>query len=172
MSTAMITRSPRPYETTARDMRVAPELTISRIDDRSADDVPVSEVYVSGQATGKCIPGADLEAAIEHDGRYLLFVTDDCPFEDMLRILLLDAACNILDSAMLGAPYSTGSFSSLSLDAPDKVRFRFIGDCEWTVTLLPRAGFRLPYLSGQKGVWRGFGFTRHFIVSGCPKPGP
>jgi len=58
-----------------------------------------------------------LEAADEWQRHRILFVTDNIPFEDYLRIYLLDAHWQIVDSAVLGAIYTTGAFSGLDSTA-------------------------------------------------------
>lgn len=136
----------------------------------SEAEAPKSEILRDGAPSGKFVSGAVLEAAIQWDTCYLIFLTDDVPFEDILNIHLLDAQLNLLDSVLIGAPYSSGSFSSLELCEPNTVRFRFIGDTTWSVELLPRPGFRIPYFSEPAGVKRPLGLTRHFIVRGDPKP--
>ena len=79
-------------------------------------------------------------------------------------ILLLDAQLEVIDAASLGAPYCSGAFTGLRLLPPATVGFRFIGACDWTITLLPGRQFRLPWVSEPYGVWRRCGFSRHFVV--------
>jgi hypothetical protein len=151
-------------------IRRATELTIRRVDARVESAVPTSEVLIDGVPRGTFVSGAVLEAALASDGRYLLFMTDDVPFEEMLSIHLLDRQLDLVDSARLGAPYSTGSFANLDIAGPSTVRFRFIGDTTWSVELLPRPVFRLPFVPDAPGVRRRFGFSRYFIVRGNPQP--
>ncbi|MDR2852308.1 MAG: hypothetical protein LBV61_04535 [Burkholderiaceae bacterium] len=153
-------------------MRIASELTARLARGANDDEIPESEVLVNGTSTGKRISGAILEAAVQWENRYLLFMTDDIPFEEILSIHLLDAQLNILDSALIGGPYSSGSFSSLELNEPNNVRFHFIGDTTWCIELLPRPEFRMPLISEPLGVKRHFGFSRQFIVRGNPRPQP
>jgi hypothetical protein len=149
---------------------IARELTTRLVHGTDEGEIPTSEVLVHGKSTGKLISGAVLEAAVHWENRYLLFMTDDVPFEEMLSIHLLDAKMNVLDSALVGSPYSSGAFTSLELSEPDTVRFRFIGDTLWSIELLSRPGFRIPFISEPAGVKRPVGFSRHFIVHGNPRP--
>jgi hypothetical protein len=151
-------------------MRIAAELTTRRIHGTGEGEVPSSEVLVDGTPTGKRVSGAVLEAAVQWEDRYLLFMTDDAPFEEVLGIHLLDDQHSVLDSAFIGGPYSTGSFSSLELREPNTIRFRFIGDTTWDVELLSRPRLRIPFISEPPGVWRPLRLTRHFIVRGNPRP--
>lgn len=153
-------------------MRIASEVSARRVEGEGEADSapPASEILVDGRATGRVISGALLEAAVEAGENWLLFLTDDVPYEDALSIHLLDTRWHLLDSALLGAAYCTGSFGALRLEPPDKVRFRFIGDTDWTLEILPRREFRLPFVRDATGVSRKFGFSRHFIVRGRPLP--
>lgn len=148
-------------------MRIANEISLRRLG-HDADVPPTAEVIVDGTPSGCVVAGAILESAVSADGRFLLFLTDDVPYEDALSIHLLDDRLHLLDSATLGAAYSTGSFGGLELRPPRMVRFRFIGEADWTVEILPHPAFRLPLLPEATGVSRSFGFSRHFIVRGKP----
>jgi hypothetical protein len=151
-------------------MHIDDKLTARRLEQRTENENPRSELVVDGVPTGQIVPGAVLEGAVEWRSCHLLFMTDDIPFEELLRILLLDSKLNLLDSAQIGSPYSTGSFSSLRLKEPDTVQFRFIGGTTWSVQLLSTSRLRLPFVSEPLGVHRAFGFFRHFIVRGSPVP--
>jgi hypothetical protein len=151
-------------------MRIADELTTKLQNEGGDEKEPKSEVVIGGVPTGKLVPGAVLEAAIQWTSCYLLFMTDDVPHEEMLRIVLLDNQMTLVDSVLIGGPYTTGSFSSLELSEPNKVCFRFIGETPWEVELLPKPGFRIPFFSEPTGVWRAPGFSRHFVVRGNPLP--
>lgn len=151
-------------------MRIIHHLSMARLPGHAKNDEPRSALLLNGQPTGRVLPGAVLEAAVEWQGQYLLFITDDVPYEEALRIVLIDAELNVVDSAELGGAYTTGSFSDLSLIPPDTVRFRFIGATDWTVRLLNKDQFRLPWLSEPRGVSRRLGFSRRFVIDGQPQP--
>lgn len=149
-------------------MRTASKVSARRVEN---SDPPESEILIDGRPTGTVVSGAVLEAAVEAGELILVFMTDDEPFEEFLSIHLLDGAGHLLDTAQLGAAYSTGTFSDLRLEAPRRTRFRFFGDTDWTVDILPQRALRLPWPAEAPGVWRRFGFRRHFIVGGKPRPG-
>ena len=151
-------------------LRTASELTTRRIGGQGADEIPVSEILLNGRGVGRRVPGAVLEAAVKWRDCYLLFMTDDVPFEDSLGIQMLDGHLDILDSARIGGPYATGAFSSLELEEPNSVRFRFAGDTIWKVELLERPEFRMPFLRDAPGVTRPLGFSRRFVIRGSPRP--
>jgi hypothetical protein len=150
-------------------MRLANELSVRRVA-QDGDAPPACEVVVSGVATGRRVAGAVLEAAVEHEGEYLLFLTDDVPFEDMLSIHLVDAQGRLLDTARIGAMYSTGAFSGLALREPGVAGIRFIGDTEWTVQVFPEAKMQVPFVSDAPGVTRPLALRRRFRVHGDPRP--
>jgi len=151
-------------------MRILTELTTKLVEEKSGDEVPKSEVLMNGTPTGKLVSGAIMEAAVQWEDFYLLFMTDDTPYEEMLGIHLFDKNWNLLDAALLGGIYSSGSFSAIELNEPNTISFGFIGDAIWTIELLSHPSFRVPFISDAEGVKRPLGFSRHFIVRGNPRP--
>lgn len=151
-------------------MRIAREIEIRPIAANDLETAPRSEVWLDGRHTGTQVSGAILETAIQTNaGPYLLFLTDDIPYEDFLSVHLLDADGNRLDSATIGSPYATGTFSLLRMKPPNEVHFTFIGETVWIVESLPRPELRIPILSEPKGVRRGGKLRRHFAVHGGPQ---
>lgn len=132
--------------------------------------MPQSEIVIRGEPTGKLIDGAILEAAIGWNDCYLAFITDDIPHEDTLRIYLFDPRLKLIDSATLGAMYSTGSFGHLELSPPNMLSFTFIGDTTWGLELLGQDELALPFIADPTGVSRPFAFHRRFRIYGRPKP--
>ncbi len=114
--------------------------------------------------------GEVLEAAVEWHGYRIAFLTDDIPFEDMLRIYMFDANMVLVDAAVLGAMYSTGTFAELTLQPPDAIAFRFFAHTTWRVVLMAETEFALPFFSDPRGVSRQFKFSRRFKVEGNPQP--
>ena len=135
----------------------------------SEDALARSEIVTRDQQTGQVVTGEVLEASVQWKDCYLLFVTDAIPFEDSLRIYLFDTGWHLLDSAKLGAMYTTGAFSDLELVPPNAVRFRFIGGIIWELELLDQGVLSLPF-SDPKGVSRPLGFTKRFKLHGRPLP--
>lgn len=151
-------------------MHITSCLSLARRPPETEGEQPLSELLLNGRPSGLILEGATLEAAVQWRGHHLLFLTDDVPYEEALRIVLLSEHWQVLDEAELGAAYSTGSFSNLALLPPDMVRFRFIGGTDWTVRLLTQKQFRLPWVSEPRGCSRRFGFGRRFVVDGRPQP--
>ncbi|GJI98809.1 hypothetical protein RugamoR57_55270 [Duganella caerulea] len=129
-----------------------------------------SELLLDGEPSGLIVTGAVLEAAVEWQGCRIAFLTDDIPFEDMLRIYMFDANMTLMDAAVFGAMYSTGMFAELSLQPPNTLTFRFFGGIVWRMVLLAEREFALPLLSDPRGVSRKFKFFRRFRIKGKPQP--
>jgi hypothetical protein len=116
------------------------------------------------------VHGVVLEAAIEIDRvdasrMYLLFLSNDVPYEDSLAINLLDADLTTIDRAGLGGMYATGWFRDMELHDPATVTFSFFDEKEWCVAVLDTPERRVPFIGDATGVYRPFGFKRHFTVS-------
>ncbi|MCP1676826.1 hypothetical protein J2T57_003999 [Natronocella acetinitrilica] len=154
-------------------MRVIREIELSPVQSVRPGGPPRSEVRLFGLDTGPVVSGAELDAAIDiGNGECLLFLTDDIPHEDVLNIHLITADGRRLDSAAIGYPYATEAFSLLEIEPPNRVHFRFMGETQWTVEILPRRELRLPLISEPRGVWRGARMFRRFRVDGAPCHGP
>ena len=146
-------------------MRVAHEIKTKWLN-KSDKGVPTkSEILLDGRPTGRQIAGAILEAAIEWNGHYLLFMTEDCPFEDGLLIYMLDSELKLLDRATLAVIYGTGWLTSLKLLEPDMVQFTFFSEITWILQLLPKARIGLPFFGEKAGaIWRPWSFLRRFVI--------
>lgn len=129
-----------------------------------------SELMVTGKPTGLVVTGATLEAAVEWRDCRIAFFTDDIPFEEMLRIYMFDADMTLIDAAVFGAMYSTGTFTELRFQPPDTLTFRFFGGIIWRLVLLTSPEFALPFVSDPSGVSRKFKFFRQFRIEGKPRP--
>lgn len=115
-------------------------------------ELTTSFAIIAGRTSEEPLEGTVLEACVQYGNQYLLFLTDDIPSEDSLHIHLLDEDLNRVDSATLGAPYTTGHFRNLTLAESGRITFEFFGDCVWEVSLSPRKRLRLPFVSGSRGV--------------------
>lgn len=128
----------------------------------SSDSVPArSRIIADGGDTGQVVDGALLEAAVQWKSDTLLFLTDDTPFEEFLRIYLFDVRWKLLDQAAIGAMYSTGVFTDLEMLPPDALHFKFFRGSMWKLKLLDSAVFSLPF-SSPRSVSRPFSFYKRF----------
>ena len=154
-------------------LKVATDIEFRRRAQTDADAVPTGQPWRGGTAIGPVVEAALLEAAVEGSGFLLLFLTDDVPFEDRLSIVLISGAGQLLDQAVIGGPYTTGSFNGLRPQGDNRVHFRFAGDTDWCVQVLPQPQWRWPLshdLADPRGVTRPFGWRRRFRLSGNPQP--
>lgn len=144
-------------------MQPAPDITVRRLPVPEGDP-PVCDVLRDGVPTGVSVGGAVLAAALVCAGFYILFMTDDCPFEEGLTIhLLARPDCAYIESVGLALPYAPGHFRDLRVVDARCVAFRFFAD-EVTLTVLPRRGWRLPFLPEFIGVFRPFGLRRWLLL--------
>lgn len=144
-------------------------LSLSEVSEATDTNQARSEVLMGSKSTGIIIPGKVLEAAIRVDERhYLLFMTDDVIFEEMLTILLLDLSQGTVDELTIGGAYTSGHFKDLKV-SPHSASFHFIGDTTWTVKVSTAPTLRLP-LSDPPGVNRPMGLRKYIDISANPAP--
>ncbi|NRR31371.1 hypothetical protein HSX11_14410 [Oxalobacteraceae bacterium] len=136
----------------------------------TSKNLATSEILFDDTPTGIILTGQVLEAALEWCDYTVAFLTDDIIHEDMLRIYMFNANHQVIDSAVLGAMYSTGVFRDLNLIEPNTLTFTFIGGITWRLILLPEAEFSLPFISDPRGVSRPLKFFRRFRLLGKPLP--
>ena len=128
------------------------------------------DVLIGGNTTGIHVPYSVIEAAVKVDAeRYLIFLTNDTLFEEMLRIVLIHPEKGILDSLVLGSLYSTGFFEKLDVQA-SVVNFTFLGDKIWSVRIPDKPFFRIPLIGDPRGVWRPFAIKHFILISAAPPP--
>lgn len=79
------------------------------------------------------------------DGRFLIFLTDDVPYEETLRIILLDQNLEAMDGLIFGGGYATGTLKNIKIIDKKTIQFSFVHEKQVRiqVTKEPR--------------WRGFG---------------
>ncbi|MDR3352402.1 MAG: UbiA family prenyltransferase [Zoogloeaceae bacterium] len=128
------------------------------------EDKMESEIILRHIPTGKKIFGVVLEAAVAWHGYYLLFVTEDCPFEEGLHIYFFNSDLVLLDSAALGWIYTPAIFEALRLIEPNRVQFRFVGGTDWQIELFSRPFFSLPALADPIAVSRDWKLFCYFKV--------
>lgn len=131
------------------DLTLASEATGNRL--------ATSFVNNGGRTSQEPLEGVVLEACVQQGERYLVFLTDDIPYGDCLRIHLLDRNLSRQDSVTLGAAYTTGNFRNLDLEEEGSLTFEFFGGNAWRVSVLSEQRLRIPYLSGSRGVSWGKG---------------
>ncbi len=97
------------------------------------------EITLRFAPTGDVIKttGALLEAQFATGARYVLFVSEDVPFEEALHILLVDSDLSVLDSIELSADYTPGIFGNVVIAGPDIIEFSFFDrDEKWRLKIV------------------------------------
>ncbi|MGL6312718.1 hypothetical protein [Vibrio sp. WXL103] len=88
------------------------------------------------------ITGAYLEAQYATRDGYLLFITEDCPFEETLYIFYLRHDLLIQDCIELSTPYSPGILNVIDDENEDFVQFSFFTPEErWQLAILSKPSF-------------------------------
>ena len=98
---------------------------------RVEGSAPQSELLWEGQPTSVRVDGVTLDAQMEVEDGYLLFLTEDSPFEEGLHIYLLDRERRILDGLELAGPYASGILRDVIREDDRAVSFSFFGDDRW-----------------------------------------
>lgn len=148
-------------------IEIAGDVTLDVVHDERNGNRSV--VVVNGMRTRACVSGSVLEAAVRCVPGWLVFLTDDTPFEEMLHIGLVATSGELLDTSTIGAMYGTGTFESLRLEPPDTVRFRFFQDADWSIEVFDRPRLAIPFRSDVRFAWRGRRLRHHFRIDRDPK---
>ena len=128
------------------------------------------EVLIAEKGTGIMVPVQVVEAAVQvDDKRLLLFLTDDAPYEEALKIALLDLNEGVKEILTLGGAYLTGSFSDLHI-LPNAVEFSFIGDTTWRIEIPSTPFIKLPFTGDPRGVSRPLALKHYLKISASPAP--
>ena len=143
-------------------MRLADEIAIRAAPDRGA--APHCELVIAGRPTGLLVPGKVLEAAVEVDKRYLVFLTEGVTMEERLAIHLVSPGGELLDSAGVGVMTALGLFARLKLAPPRLVNFQFLGELQWSVEVHARPRLAWPFWREAPGVKRPWALRRAFRV--------
>jgi hypothetical protein len=121
---------------------------VTDIDDfsvrRLEGDSPKSDLLWRENPVGIRVDGVSLERQLRLAPGYLLFLTEDSPFEEGLHIYLLDDDKSVLDAVELSAPYASGILTDLVTEGDASVSFSFFGDDRWRLDVHAtpqRAGF-------------------------------
>lgn len=96
---------------------------------------PRSQLIFRTRPLEMVVAGAVLEAQFATGDEFLLFVTDDCPYEEVLHLYLLDAGMAVVDRVDIGGPYAPGILRDLEPAGPACVEFSFIGNERWRVSV-------------------------------------
>ncbi len=120
-------------------MRRIDEFTLEKIDSESKDLEASSRLYHQGRETGRVLQGLELSAQFQGNDYYLLFLTEDCPFEEGLFIYHLDSGFKVLDRAEISNPLTPGILEDLHIENEREISFTFFSkDEKWVLSVLPQ----------------------------------
>jgi hypothetical protein len=114
---------------------------------------PRSELLMDGKATGISLPGVVLDAQFRCGDSFVLFTTENIPYEEALHITLLDGGLRALDHVELSHQFAAGALTDVQMGGDTQVRFSFFGGDLWELTVLgaPRRLARGESPVGVKG---------------------
>ena len=116
---------------------------VNDIDDfsvrRLEGDPPRSDLLWHEHPIGVRVDGVSLEKQLRVAPGYLLFLTEDSPYEEGLHIYLLDDDKTIVDALELSAPYGPGLLKGAVVEGDSTVSFSFFGDDRWRLDVLATA---------------------------------
>lgn len=108
-------------------------------DGETPDQAPRAAVLRRGQPMGLTIDGATLEAQFTvNTDRYLLLVSDDCPYEETLHVYLLNADGKLMESARLAYAYTAGILRDLQVAENHVLEFTFTGSLRYRLQVHDR----------------------------------
>jgi hypothetical protein len=103
----------------------------------AAGAVPQSDLLWRGEPTGLRVDGISLERQWDVGGGYLLFLTEDSPYEEGLHIYLLDQARRVADALEIASPYASGILRDVEVEGDAAISFVFFGDDRWRLDVHP-----------------------------------
>ena len=133
---------------------------------KSSDDsqIPSLQLMRGGQPFGEPLKGALIEAQYRVDGqRHLLFVTDDVPYEETLRVYLISSDAKVLDSLEFGGYLDNGTLEDLNVIDENTIEFSFIHKKRCRLTVESRSEWKKP-LAFTPGVSRPGGFGKRYLT--------
>jgi hypothetical protein len=82
------------------------------------------------------LPGCVLERLYQLENRhYLVFLTDDSPYEECLHIVLLDENYHQLDQVDIFQAYTPGILSNLTVLGSYELEFEFMVSCRFRLSV-------------------------------------
>jgi hypothetical protein len=105
----------------------------------SPNETPFIDFIFTPSGKQLTLSGVYLEAQFAVGNDFILFITDDCPFEERLSIYYLDPAAELLDSLQLCVWYTPGILTNLRIKQPNQLHFSFFDASEnWVLSVLSK----------------------------------
>jgi len=129
---------------------------------------PRSRLLALGKPTGTVLVGRSIVAQYAVGAEFLLFVTPDTWDDETLEIGLLTSDGTVLDLATLikWPLAAAGEFRNVEVHSEEEISFLFfMTDLKpWSVRVLCKTRWRLPFLAGPFGVSRPFGLKTRLLI--------
>ena len=107
-------------------MKICADFILDKLPEREGEP-PRSRLIHHGAELPVVVEGSILEAQVQlADGRYLLVLTEDCPHEEQVHVILLDRFLRVRDRYRFGRPYTPGIVESINVNE-NALRFLFAG---------------------------------------------
>lgn len=101
------------------------------------EDQPPQMRLVDDAGQSLQIQGAILEAQYNINKNTVLFIAEDCPYEETLHILYVDDKLSVLDVIQVSANYTPGILKINRVIQPNEITFSFFeSDEHWNLTVL------------------------------------
>jgi hypothetical protein len=97
-----------------------------------------SQLVFDGEPVATMVEGRLLEAQFEFGSVHVLILSDDCPYEEILHVYLLDDDLNALEHIELGTPLVSGVLRDVAIEGSDTVTFSFDGSTKYRLTVHPQ----------------------------------
>jgi hypothetical protein len=105
--------------------------------------VAKSAIIFDGQKTDAIVDGLVLDAQYQFWLGFILFTTDDVPYEEMLHITLISEQFRVIDRIDLGCAYHSAILSNILIRNQASIEFSFFGLERWLLTIDKYASFQL-----------------------------
>jgi len=124
---------------------------------------PLVQLTLEGEKVGSPIKGAHLEKQYCIQGLgYLLMLTDNVPYEETLRVYLVNENVEVIDELEFGAGMVTGTFEIVDDKNEDSIVFSFIHESLCKLQVLKTAHWCKPLLF-TAGVRRNGALKKHHL---------
>lgn len=100
-----------------------------------------STLFFRGESCDIEVSGFNIEEQFKVDSFYLIFITDNCPYEEYLYIYLLNDKIDILDSLDVGFPYVSGILRNIKEISDTIINFDFHNDITYQLSILSKKSF-------------------------------
>lgn len=114
--------------------------TLQPVPPLKPEEAQRSLLLADGRPTPTELVGLELKGQWALPGGFLLLVTDDVPYEEILRIYLLSSSFTLVDRRVLGAIYNPASLRGVEVTGAWTLEFSFWGEERWRLSIKPLSG--------------------------------